>query len=66
SGAFIICRFAEQMDPDIVYLEHTTSDLYLQDRDEVKRYLTAFARLQAAALTPQRSAQYLEVLAGKA
>jgi transcriptional regulator with XRE-family HTH domain len=63
SGAFTICRFAERTDPDIVYLEHTTSDLYLENRDEVERYGAAFERLQEAALSSSDSASLLAALA---
>jgi hypothetical protein len=38
-GAFSILRFADQQLPDVVYLEHLTSALYLDKRDEVERYL---------------------------
>ena len=62
SGAFTVYRFAERADPDVVYLEHTTSDLYVEDRDEVERYGAAFERLQAAALSPHRSIGFLNTL----
>ena len=62
-GAFHVYRFAEQADPDVVYLEQTMSDLYLESPDQVERHATAFERLRLAALTPQRSASMLSALA---
>jgi transcriptional regulator with XRE-family HTH domain len=61
-GAFHVYRFAEQTDPDVVYLEQTLSDLYLEDAKQVERHGAAFERLRVAALTPQRSASMLSTL----
>jgi transcriptional regulator with XRE-family HTH domain len=62
SGSFHIYHFAEASSPDVVYLEHTASDLYLDDLDQVERYRAVFERLQRAALTPQRSIAFLSRL----
>jgi transcriptional regulator with XRE-family HTH domain len=62
SGAFHIYRFAERTDPDVVYLEHTISDLYLESPDQVERYGATFERLRAVAMTPRRSAAYVSAL----
>lgn len=62
SGAFTIYRFINPTDPDVVYLEHTTSDLYLENRDQVERYGAAFARLHTAALSPRLSTAFLKTL----
>jgi transcriptional regulator with XRE-family HTH domain len=61
-GAFHVYRFAEEADPDVVYLEQTMSDRYLERPDQVERHEAAFARLRVAALTPQRSASMLSML----
>ena len=61
-GAFQVYRFAEQTDPDVVYLEQTMSDLYLEDAHQVERHRAAFERLRVAALPPQRSASMLSTL----
>jgi len=62
SGAFTIYRFAERTDPDVVYLEHATSDLYVESSEQVERYSSAFDRLRAAAMDPDESASFLENL----
>jgi transcriptional regulator with XRE-family HTH domain len=61
-GAFHVYRFTEPTDPDVVYLEQTLSDLYLEDAKQVERHGAAFERLRVAALTPQRSASMLSTL----
>jgi hypothetical protein len=66
SGAFTVYRFAERADPDVVYLEHTTSDLYVENHQEVERYGAAFERLKAAALSPHRSAEFVNALVSNA
>jgi transcriptional regulator with XRE-family HTH domain len=63
SGAFTIYRFDDPTDPDVVYLEHTTSDLYLESPEQVERYASAFERLQAAALGPEGSAELVAAAA---
>jgi hypothetical protein len=65
SGAFTIYRFAALGAPDVVYLEHTTSDLYLESHEQVERYTAAFERVRTAALSPHESASYLTTLAGQ-
>jgi transcriptional regulator with XRE-family HTH domain len=59
SGAFMIFRFSERSDPDVVYLEHTTSDMYLETPEQVDRYVAAFERLQASSLSPRDSSSML-------
>jgi transcriptional regulator with XRE-family HTH domain len=44
-GAFSILRFPYQELSDVVYIEHLTSGLYLDKRDEVDRYAAAIGRL---------------------
>ncbi len=44
-GAFSILRFPDQDLPDVVYIEHLTSALYLDRRDDVDRYAEAVGRL---------------------
>lgn len=45
SGAFTILRFPEPDLPDVVYLEHLTSAIYLDKRSDVDRYLQVMERL---------------------
>jgi transcriptional regulator with XRE-family HTH domain len=63
SGGFTIYSFAEQVDPDVVYLEHARGDLYFVDNtEEVKRYASAFDSLRALALDPDDSVAFLTSL----
>lgn len=63
SGAFTIFRFGRPDEPDVVYLEHKTRDLYLDDADEVQRYTEAFDKLCRLALEPYDSIKHLYALA---
>jgi Domain of unknown function (DUF5753)/Helix-turn-helix domain len=58
-GAFSLLRFADQQLPDVVYLEHLTSALYLDKRDEVERYLDVMEQLCIDSEPPARTAELL-------
>jgi hypothetical protein len=45
SSPFTILRFSEPELPDVVYLEHLTSAIYLDKRSDLDRYLAAMDRL---------------------
>jgi transcriptional regulator with XRE-family HTH domain len=64
-GAFTVFRFAKPTDPEVVHLEHTTGDLYLEAAEETVRYATAFEKLSAAALKPDESAALIASSARK-
>jgi len=49
---FLILGFPEQADPDVVYVENTTSAVYLEQPEDVHRYTLMFDHLRAAALKP--------------
>jgi transcriptional regulator with XRE-family HTH domain len=49
-GPFLILGFPEQADPDVVYVENTTSGSYLEDPSDVYRYTLMFDHLRASAL----------------
>lgn len=51
-GAFTILGFPEPDDPDVVYIEHATSDLYLERTEEIQQYTLLFDHLRAAAFAP--------------
>lgn len=51
-GPFLILGFPEQADPDVVYVENTTSGVYLEQNEDVHRYQLMFDHLRAAALKP--------------
>lgn len=54
-GPFLILGFPEQADPDVVYVDHTTAGIYLEDPAEILRYTLVFDHLRAAALGPDDS-----------
>ena len=46
--------------PDVVYLEHLTSALYLDDRKDVDHYMEVMNRLSAEAHTPVATTRFLK------
>lgn len=58
-GQFDIIGFEEDADPDVLYLENTTRDLYLSDADAIRRYTMVFDHLEAAALGASESKEFL-------
>ncbi|HEV8650269.1 MAG TPA: helix-turn-helix transcriptional regulator [Actinomycetes bacterium] len=58
-GPFTILGFSTPTDPDVVHLEHTMGDLYLERPEEITRYALAFRGLRDAALRPDASAAFL-------
>jgi hypothetical protein len=58
-GAFSILRFPHSELPDVVYIEHLTSGLYLERRDEVDLYAAAIGRLFIEAEHPSRTPDFL-------
>src|SRR3984957_8088306 len=47
---FTILEFPQAADPAVVYLEHLTGSLFLENEDEVRRYIVVFDHLRAEAL----------------
>lgn len=62
SGAFSILRFPEPDVPDVVYLEHLTSAIYLDKRRDVDRYLQTMERLCAQAEPRSRTPSILAAI----
>jgi transcriptional regulator with XRE-family HTH domain len=60
SGSFTLLRFAEGDLPDVVYIEHLTSAIYLEQRPDVEHYLGVMDRLSGQALTPAATRQLIE------
>jgi len=58
-GAFSLLRFPQRDLPDIVYLEHLTSALYLDKRDDVETYTQALDLLASSSPSPQQTQQQL-------
>lgn len=59
-GSFTILRFNEPDLPDVLYIEHLTSALYLEARSDVDHYMEVMNRLSADALTPAITAKFIE------
>jgi hypothetical protein len=52
---FTMLEFPDTADPAVVYLEHLTGSLFLEDEDEVRRYRVVFDHLCAEALDAGQS-----------
>jgi transcriptional regulator with XRE-family HTH domain len=62
---FLILGFPEQADPDVVYVENTTSGVYLEQPSDVHRYTLMFDHLRAAALKPDDTVVMVERAANR-
>jgi hypothetical protein len=58
-GAYSILRFPEQDLPDIVYIEHLTSALYLDKLEDLDQYTATMEALCVAAPPPSRTESIL-------
>ena len=61
-GAFSILRFPHQDVPDVVYIEHLTSGLYLDKREDIDSYTVAMLRLFVEAEPPDRTPDILRAI----
>ena len=61
-GAFSLLRFARHDLPDVIYLEHLTGALYLENPEDVDRYAEVFLRLAIDSPPPSGSAQALAAI----
>ncbi|MER6557261.1 helix-turn-helix transcriptional regulator [Streptomyces sp. NPDC001027] len=66
TGPFVIFSFSRTSDLDVVVLDHLTSSLYLERKEDLQAYSQAFNALRAQALSPGESSDYLAALAGGA
>ncbi|HET6858430.1 MAG TPA: helix-turn-helix transcriptional regulator [Streptomyces sp.] len=55
TGPFVIFSFPNIADLDVVVIDHLTSSLYLERKEDLKAYNAAFGTLQAQALSPEDS-----------
>jgi transcriptional regulator with XRE-family HTH domain len=62
TGAFSILRFPDEELPDAVYLEHLTSALYLNKREEVDQYLHVMDNISTRAASPDETVDILHKL----
>lgn len=58
-GEFTILHYRESADPDVVYIENTGNDLYLESSEVTRRYNKIFDHLRAAAQNPGESIRTL-------
>ncbi|MFE6197451.1 helix-turn-helix domain-containing protein [Streptomyces sp. NPDC057838] len=63
TGPFVILSFSSASDLDVVVLDHLTSSLYLERKEDLQAYTEAFNALQIHALSPEDS---LDFIAGTA
>jgi transcriptional regulator with XRE-family HTH domain len=59
-GAFSVLRFPDDELPDVVYLEHLTSALYLNKPEEVDQYLHVMESICVRAAPPDRTVELLD------
>ena len=62
---FTILEFADAADPVVVYLEHLTGSLFLEEHDEVQRYTVVFDHLRAESLGVRQSIDLIARLAAE-
>ncbi|MFI5551221.1 helix-turn-helix domain-containing protein [Streptomyces sp. NPDC051738] len=66
TGPFVIFSFSNTSDLDVVVLDHLTSSLYLERKEDLQAYTEAFNTLRIHALSPEESLDYIAALAGGA
>ncbi|MFG2602068.1 helix-turn-helix domain-containing protein [Streptomyces sp. NPDC048514] len=59
TGPFVIFSFPSTSDLDVVVLDQLTSSLYLERKEDLMAYSEAFDTLQAHALSPEDSLDYI-------
>jgi transcriptional regulator with XRE-family HTH domain len=61
-GGFVLIEFPGEQDPDVVYVEGIMGDLYLESVEEVKRYQSAFERIQTIALSSEETLTFISAV----
>jgi len=61
-GSFVLLRFADPDDPDVVYIEGQEGDVYPESAEQLARIRLAEERLVEAALSPEESIGFLHRL----
>jgi transcriptional regulator with XRE-family HTH domain len=64
-GPFLILGFPEQADPDVVYVENTTTGSYLEEPSDVYRYTLMFDHLRASALNTSETMRMVKEAADR-
>jgi transcriptional regulator with XRE-family HTH domain len=65
TGTVVMMRLPEADDNHVVYLESIAGDLYVEDPDRLRQYLTYFDRLSTDALGPDQSVKKIKYLASR-
>lgn len=66
TGPFVIFSFSSTSDLDVVVLDHLTSSLYLERKEDLQAYTEAFNALRIHALSPEESLDYIAAIGGGA
>ncbi|MFJ3927611.1 helix-turn-helix domain-containing protein [Streptomyces sp. NPDC090022] len=66
TGPFVIFSFPNIADLDVVVLDHLTSSLYLERKEDLEAYSAAFRTIQAHALPPHDSSELISAIADDA
>jgi len=61
-GSFSILRFPDEELPDVVYVEHLTSALYLNKHDDVDQYLHVMESICVRSRPPDATMEFLDKL----
>ncbi|MEU4488908.1 helix-turn-helix transcriptional regulator [Streptomyces purpurascens] len=59
TGPFVVFSFSSTSDLNVVVLDHLTSSLYLERKEDLQAYTEAFNALQIHALSPEDSLDYI-------
>ena len=59
-SAFSVLRFPDQELPDVVYVEHLTSALYLDRREDVDQYLHVMESICVRSAAPRKTTEILD------
>jgi transcriptional regulator with XRE-family HTH domain len=62
-GAFIVLRFVDAEDPDLLYVPYPTGSIHVEKDEEVAQARMVFDQLRSQALTPRDSAALMERVA---
>ncbi|MFF0162538.1 helix-turn-helix domain-containing protein [Streptomyces sp. NPDC005263] len=62
TGPFVIFSFSSTSDLDVAVLDHLTSSLYLEGKEDLQAYTEAFNALQFHALSPEDSLDYIAAI----
>lgn len=65
SGPFTLLDFPDKRDSRVLYVEHATGSIHIEDPEKVKASKLVFTHLSKRALTPDESATWIEGLAAE-